>query len=96
MQLHSGMSEHLEFEQWVSFPLPCVFEFFCNPENLPRIMPAAMATKLVTLNRVPALPLLDGTFTIRRRRRWLDHRDFVSRVPSPAASGPVDLAHHRI
>src|SRR4029077_19823278 len=48
------MPHHLEFEQWVPFPLELVFAFFSNPENLPRIMPAASATKLVAVNRVSA------------------------------------------
>jgi ligand-binding SRPBCC domain-containing protein len=47
------MSSHLEFEQWVPFPLERVFAFFSNPENLPRIMPQASATRLIVLNRVP-------------------------------------------
>ena len=47
------MVSHLEFEQWVPFPLQHVFAFFSNPENLPRIMPAASATRLIALNRVP-------------------------------------------
>ena len=47
------MSHHLEFEQWVPFPLERVFTFFSNPENLPLIMPAASATKLIGLNRMP-------------------------------------------
>lgn len=46
------MATHLEFEQWVPFPVEKVFEFFSNPENLPRIMPDASATQLVSLNRV--------------------------------------------
>ena len=46
------MPDHLEFEQWVPFPLDRVFAFFSNPENLPRIMPAATGTKLILLNRV--------------------------------------------
>ena len=41
------MSHHLEFEQWVPFPLERVFAFFSNPENLPRIMPAASSTRLI-------------------------------------------------
>lgn len=45
---------HLQFEQWVPFTLERVFAFFSNPENLPRIMPAASQTKLVVLNRMPA------------------------------------------
>lgn len=48
------MLHHLEFEQWVPFPLERVFAFFSNPENLPRIMPAASATKLVTVHRASA------------------------------------------
>ena len=48
------MLHHLEFEQWVPFPLERVFAFFSNPENLPRIMPASSGTKLIALNRMPA------------------------------------------
>jgi ligand-binding SRPBCC domain-containing protein len=47
------MPHHLEFEQWVPFPIERVFAFFSNPENLPRIMPAASATKIVHLTRMP-------------------------------------------
>src|SRR5579862_6052785 len=47
------MPHHLEFEQWVPFPIEHVFAFFSNPENLPRIMPASSHTKLTTLNRMP-------------------------------------------
>ena len=35
------------------FLLERVFAFFSNPENLPRIMPAASATRLIALKRVP-------------------------------------------
>jgi ligand-binding SRPBCC domain-containing protein len=48
------MPQHLEFEQWVPFPLEHVFAFFSNPENLPRIMPASSGTRLIALNRKPA------------------------------------------
>ena len=48
----AGMSHHLEFEQWVPFPLDRVFAFFANPENLPRIMPVRSGTRLISLNRV--------------------------------------------
>lgn len=47
------MPHHLEFEQWVPFPIERVFAFFSNPENLPRIMPASSQTKLIALNRMP-------------------------------------------
>ncbi len=50
------MPNHLKFEAWVPFPIEHVFAFFSNPENLPRIMPAASATKLIILNRVPPAP----------------------------------------
>jgi ligand-binding SRPBCC domain-containing protein len=55
------MPHHLEFEQWVPFPLPRVFAFFSNPENLPRIMPASSSTKLILLNRMPAAPPPPGS-----------------------------------
>ncbi len=47
------MPSHLEFGQWVPFPVSTVFAFFSNPENLPRIMPAASETKLIAVNRTP-------------------------------------------
>jgi ligand-binding SRPBCC domain-containing protein len=49
----SIMSYQLEFEAWVPFPLPRVFAFFSNPENLPRIMPASTQTRIEELHRVP-------------------------------------------
>ena len=59
------MSHHLEFEQWVPFPLERVFAFFSNPENLPRIMPAASTTRLIALNRVPATEVPAGVSSER-------------------------------
>lgn len=53
------MPIHLEFEQWVPFPIERVFAFFSNPENLPRIMPVASATKLISVNRIPE-PAMPG------------------------------------
>jgi len=52
------MPQHLQFEQWVPVDIETVSAFFSNPQNLPRIMPAASATKIVELNRVapPAAP----------------------------------------
>jgi ligand-binding SRPBCC domain-containing protein len=50
------MPHHLEFEQWVPFPIERMFAFFSNPENLPRIMPAESGTRLISLNRMPAPP----------------------------------------
>ncbi len=46
------MSHRLEFEQWVPFPVERVFAFFSNPENLPRLMPAASGTKILGLKHV--------------------------------------------
>jgi ligand-binding SRPBCC domain-containing protein len=50
---------HIEFEQWVPFPIAQVFAFFSNPQNLPRIMPAASGTRIIRLNRV-APPTFEG------------------------------------
>jgi ligand-binding SRPBCC domain-containing protein len=47
------MSHHFQFAHWVPFPLQRVFAFFSNPENLPRIMPATSATRIVQLTRMP-------------------------------------------
>lgn len=57
LSLKLRMPIHLEFEQWVPFPLEQVFAFFSNPENLPRIMPTASGTKLIEVNRISAPPL---------------------------------------
>ena len=45
-------SNQIQFEQWVPFPVEKVFLFFANPQNLPRIMPPATATRLVRLRLV--------------------------------------------
>ena len=47
------MSQRLEAEQWIAAPLPCVFAFFADPRNLPRIMPPSQGAKLIKLNLVP-------------------------------------------
>lgn len=54
------MFHHLQFEQWVPFPVERVFAFFSNPQNLPRIMPAARDTKIVRLSRVAPPPPVVG------------------------------------
>ncbi|HEY0784702.1 MAG TPA: SRPBCC family protein [Acidobacteriaceae bacterium] len=33
------MRHRLQFQQWVPYPVPQVFAFFANPENLPPLMP---------------------------------------------------------
>jgi ligand-binding SRPBCC domain-containing protein len=55
------MASHLEFEQWVPVAVERVFAFFSNPENLPRVMPPASATKVIAINRVPPPPPATGT-----------------------------------
>jgi hypothetical protein len=55
---------HLEFEQWVPFPVERVFLFFANPENLPRIMPPSTGARnlKVLLARPVSFPA-EGNFT---------------------------------
>lgn len=55
------MASHLEFEQWVPFPIERVFAFFSNPGNPPRVMPQASATNVIAINRVPPPPSPAGT-----------------------------------
>lgn len=50
------MSTHHEFTDWVPFPLPRVFAFFCDPRNLPRLMPAATGTRIDKLHLVSPSP----------------------------------------
>jgi ligand-binding SRPBCC domain-containing protein len=50
------MAASLQFEEWVSFPLERVFEFFANPRNLPRIMPLATDTRIEQLKLVAPSP----------------------------------------
>lgn len=47
------MAYHLEFEQWVPFPLDQVFLFFTNPNNLPRIMPPQLGARILRLELIP-------------------------------------------
>jgi ligand-binding SRPBCC domain-containing protein len=52
------MTHHVEFEDWVAFPIEQVFLFFANPENLPRIMPRETGTRIEALRLVAPLSLL--------------------------------------
>jgi ligand-binding SRPBCC domain-containing protein len=40
----------IQFEQWVAVPVEQVFRFFSTPNNLPRIMPPGLRTRLVRLS----------------------------------------------
>jgi ligand-binding SRPBCC domain-containing protein len=51
------MASRFQFEQWVPFPLERVFLFFAQPENLPRIMPRKLGTRIDSLNLIsPVIP----------------------------------------
>jgi ligand-binding SRPBCC domain-containing protein len=51
------MPHHLEFADWVPHPVPQVFSFFSNPQNLPRLMPPETHTRLDRLELTrPAAP----------------------------------------
>jgi ligand-binding SRPBCC domain-containing protein len=54
------MLHRLQFADWVPFPVPQVFKFFANPENLPRLMPAATETRLDHLEFIAAPPPPSG------------------------------------
>jgi len=47
------MPYRAEFEQWIPAPLVNVFEFFADPMNLPRIMPAWMRVNIEEIAIVP-------------------------------------------
>jgi len=56
------LPHQLQFADWVPFPVPRVFAFFSNPENLPRIMPPATETRLDQLHLVPPTTQDSGAF----------------------------------
>ncbi|MFO0584951.1 MAG: SRPBCC family protein [Anaeromyxobacter sp.] len=46
----------LDVSDWVPYPLPEVLAFFSDPRNLPRIMPAELDARIVSISRVPPPP----------------------------------------
>ena len=52
------MRHVFEADQWLPFPLPVVFAFFANPQNLPPLMPAWQRAKIDELRLIapPAPP----------------------------------------
>jgi hypothetical protein len=40
-------------EAWLPVPIGMVFTFFSDPNNLPRLMPAQLAAKIVDMQIVP-------------------------------------------
>jgi uncharacterized protein YndB with AHSA1/START domain len=46
------MIQRVRFEQWIPVPLPRVFRFFSDPENLPRLMPPELAAEIRSIERV--------------------------------------------
>jgi ligand-binding SRPBCC domain-containing protein len=54
------VGRQIQFEQWVPVELRHVFLFFANPQNLPRIMPPSMATRLERINLAPPFPSGQG------------------------------------
>jgi len=63
--VQSRQSYHFQFESWVPFPVPRVFAFFSDPENLPRIMPPAAHARLDRLHLVPPQSPLDTVVSPR-------------------------------
>jgi ligand-binding SRPBCC domain-containing protein len=54
----NDMRHTFEADQWLPFPLPVVFAFFANPQNLPPLMPAWQRAKIDELRLIapPAPP----------------------------------------
>jgi len=50
------MSYRIEFSDWIAIPVPRVFEFFADPENLPRMMPPATQTRIEAFHLVTPPP----------------------------------------
>lgn len=50
------MRHRFEADQWLPFPLPVVFAFFANPQNLPPLMPAWQKAKIEELRLIAPGP----------------------------------------
>jgi ligand-binding SRPBCC domain-containing protein len=87
------MPHRLQFTDWVPFPVPQVFAFFSNPQNLPRIMPPETHTRLDRLELALPPPAPDGRalagaagigsilFTSFRPLSWLPVRQpWIARI----------------
>ena len=62
MQLiQAGMRHNFEADQWLPFPLPVVFAFFANPQNLSPLMPAWQHARIEELRLVAPPPPPPGT-----------------------------------
>jgi len=55
---HRGMRHTFQADQWLPFPLPVVFAFFANPQNLPPLMPKWQQARIEELQLIapPAPP----------------------------------------
>lgn len=50
------MRHIFETDQWLPYPLPLVFAFFANPQNLPRLMPPWQQARIEDLNLIAPPP----------------------------------------
>ena len=57
-RLQRGMRHVFETDQWLPFPVPVVFAFFANPQNLPPLMPGWQQARIDELRLIapPAPP----------------------------------------
>ena len=54
------MRHNYRTEQWLPCPLPLVFAFFANPENLPRLMPAWQNARIEQASIIAPPPQLSS------------------------------------
>ncbi|HKN15789.1 MAG TPA: SRPBCC family protein [Candidatus Sulfotelmatobacter sp.] len=60
------MPHRQQFADWVPFPVPHVFAFFSNPENLPRLMPPETQTRIEGLQLVQPAQSPEGSVDVQR------------------------------
>jgi ligand-binding SRPBCC domain-containing protein len=51
---------HFQTEQWLPYPVPRVFAFFANPDNLPKLMPAWQQARIEEASFAAPPPRPDG------------------------------------
>lgn len=62
------MRHTFEAEQWLPYPVEAVFDFFANPENLPRLMPSWQRARIEEASFAPPPPRPAGSSGTTRRR----------------------------
>src|ERR1035441_10988758 len=92
-----AMTQRLETQQWVPYPVELVFAFFANPSNLPHLMPRNLETRIEDARIEPPPP---RPVAVEAARRFLSvaagggSEILISFYPIPGVPGRVRWMAH--